>query len=195
MRRRLKIMEKDVKLYFARRCDYAQMAEIYRPYVENTTVSFEYVAPQSSQFAARMEALDGKFPVIVCREGEEVLGYAYASPAFERAAYGWCADLSVYIRSDCRGRGLGRRLTLAVCDILRALGYRVVYSLVTGENVQSCAFHSAMGFEKVAEFPRQGYKSGRWLSVIWFEKELNGEEAGAHFPLSFDGRKFDLSRY
>lgn len=188
-------MEKDVKLYFARRSDYAQMAEIYRPYVENTTVSFEYVAPRSSQFAARLEALDGKFPVIVCREGEEVLGYAYASPAFERAAYGWCADLSVYIRSDCRGRGLGRRLTLAVCDILRSLGYRVVYSLVTGENVQSCAFHRAMGFEKVAEFPRQGYKSGRWLSVIWFEKELNGEEAGAHFPLSFDGRKFDLSRY
>lgn len=188
-------MEKSVKLYFARRKDYAAMAEIYRPYVEDTTVSFEYRAPSRRQFAARMRALCGAFPVIVCREGEEVLGYAYASPAFERAAYSWCADLSVYIRSDRRGEGLGRRLTAAVCDILRALGYRVVYSLVTGENASSCAFHSAMGFEKVAEFPRQGYKMGRWMSVIWYEKELNGEGVSRAFPVPFDGGKFDLSRY
>lgn len=182
-------------LSFATPSDYAQMAEIYRPYVEGSTVSFEYTAPTAEQFAARMYALDGKFPVIVCRDGSTVLGYVYASPAFERTAYSWCADLSVYVRQGYGGRGMGRRLVNAVCAILTALGYRHLYSIVTGENAGSLAFHKVMGFEVAVEFPRQGFKMGKWLSVTWLHKELNGEGCSRFFPAPFNPADFDLKNY
>lgn len=182
-------------LRFAAAEDYAAMLEIYRPYVEQTTISFEYKTPSLQAFSERFENLSGKFPAIVCDEGGEVVGYAYASPAFERKAYCWCADLSVYVAKNCRGRGIGRALTNAVLDILRELGYRKVYSLITGENTKSLAFHEKMGFEKVAEFEEQGYKMGRWLSVFWYEKQLNGEDCAKSFPKEFCAEEYDLSRH
>ena len=182
-------------LRFATAQDYAAMLEIYRPYVEQTTISFEYEIPSPEEFAARFEKLEGRFPAVVCTEGEEVIGYAYASPAFERKAYCWCADLSVYVRQDKRGRGAGRVLSQAVLDILRTLGYRKAYSLITGENENSRAFHEKLGFCEVAEFREQGYKMGRWLSVFWYEKELNGADCAESFPEEFSEKDFDLSRY
>ena len=31
-------------------------------------------------------------------------------------------------------------------------------------------FHAHLGFEKVGEFHRCGYKYGRWYNMIWMEK-------------------------
>ena len=183
------------KLRFACAGDYPAMAAVYRPYVEDTTISFEYAAPSSEQFAARMRALDGRFPVIVCCDGDEIIGYAYASPAFERQAYCWCADISVYVKQGKLRQGCGRRLVTAVCDILKNLGYRRAYAVITAENVSSRAFHIALGFSAVAEFPEQGYKFGRWLGVAWYEKELCGGEVCAQFPRAFNVDEFDLSEY
>lgn len=182
-------------LRFASEKDYAAMLEIYRPYVEQTTVSFEYETPSSEEFSKRFISLEGTFPAIVSEENGQIVGYAYASPAFERKAYCWCADLSVYVRWDMRGRGTGMALTNAVLDILKRLGYRKVYSLITGENQKSRAFHEKMGFEIVAEFRDQGYKMGRWLSVFWYEKQLNGADCAQSFPKKFIKENYDLSRY
>ncbi|MGN1104877.1 MAG: GNAT family N-acetyltransferase, partial [Candidatus Coproplasma sp.] len=118
-------------LRFANNSDYAAMLEIYRPYVEDTTVSFEYVAPTLAQFSARMEALAGIHSIIVCVDNGSVIGYAYSSPAFVRTAYSWCADISVYVRSDMLGRGVGSALTSALCRMLKESGYRKAYSLIT----------------------------------------------------------------
>jgi phosphinothricin acetyltransferase len=169
-------------LQFAKENDYAAMLEIYRPYVENTTISFEYQTPDLATFTQRMVALNDKYPVIVCKDGDEVVGFAYGSPAFERVAYSWSADLSVYVREDMRGKGIGRMLVECVLRILKTQNYRKVYSLVTGENAASVAFHKAMGFKTVADFKEQGFKFGKWLSVIWLEYELNGREVSSQFP-------------
>ncbi|MGN0818113.1 MAG: GNAT family N-acetyltransferase [Candidatus Coproplasma sp.] len=169
-------------LRIATRGDYAAMLEIYRPYVENTTVSFEYVTPTLKEFTVRMDALTGVHPIIVCEDGEGIIGYAYSSPAFLRAAYGWCADLSVYVRGDMLGRGAGSALSTAVCSILQALGYRKVYSLITEGNQISLNMHAKCGFKEVAFFPEQGYKAGKWIGVRWLERTLNDQSVGADNP-------------
>ena len=50
------------------------------------------------------------YPYLVLEEGGSVLGYAYAHPIAQRAAYGWGAELSIYLHPDAAGKGLGRRL-------------------------------------------------------------------------------------
>ena len=55
-------------------------------------------------------------------------------------------------------------------EILFSQGYQVLYSLVCGENIPSLRFHEKNGYRIRAEFPRQGFKQGRWLDMIWLEK-------------------------
>src|SRR5690242_3018650 len=90
-----------VTLRLARPADAAAIAAIYRPYVEETVVSFELEAPSAAEFSRRISAtLDGH-PWLVCVSGAEVLGYAYGFRHRDRAAYQWSVDVTVYLRQDC----------------------------------------------------------------------------------------------
>ena len=158
--------------------DAAPMLDIYAPYVRETTITFEYEVPTPEAFLARFEGITRDFPWLVWEEDGVILGYAYASAPFTRAAYGWCAEPTVYLRPEARGRNIAARLYAVLEEILWRQGYQVLYALVCGENTQSRRFHEKHGYRVCAEFPDIGYKMGRWLSLIWYEKR----QKVANFP-------------
>ena len=86
---------------------------------------------------ARFRRITENFPWIVWEEQGEILGYAYACRPFERAAYSWCAEPSIYLKSSAQGQGIGRKLYLALEELLKLQGYRVLLALITGENTGS----------------------------------------------------------
>lgn len=156
----------------ARRSDVPAMLAIYAPFVEHTAVSFEYEVPTEAEFARRLEEHQAAFPWLVCEENGRVMGYAYAGRAFERAAYGWNAEISCYLAPELRGRGVGRRLYARIEEILTRLGYYKLFAVVTSANAPSVAFHHALGFREAACFRNVGYKQGGWYDVLWLEKTL-----------------------
>lgn len=156
----------------ARRSDVPAMLAIYAPFVEHTAVSFEYDVPTEAEFARRLEEHQAAFPWLVCEENGRVMGYAYAGRAFERAAYGWNAEISCYLAPELRGRGVGRRLYARIEEILTRLGYYKLFAVVTSANAPSVAFHRALGFRDAACFRNVGYKQGGWYDVLWLEKVL-----------------------
>lgn len=169
----------------ARQEDIPAMLEIYTPYVERTTVSFEYEAPRYEAFRNRFLEHTAQFPWLVWEEEGTVLGYAYAGAAFERAAYRWCAETSVYLAKEAQGRGWGRKLMEALEKILQSQGYRVLYALITEENESSLRFHEALGFAQAACLPNCGYKQGRWIGVCYLEKRLAQPGQPENFPKSW----------
>lgn len=158
---------------FATSDDIASMLAIYTPYVENTTFSFEYTAPAYETFLNRFAKYTRQLPWLVWEEDGNILGYAYGSLPFERAAYAWCAEVSVYLAPQAHGRGIGRRLYAALEEIMWRQGYRKIYALITSENTGSLAFHEKVGYRFSAAFPGCGFKFGRWLGVTWMEKQSN----------------------
>ena len=166
----------------ARESDLSAMLAIYAPYVENTTFSFEYTVPTPEVFLTRFQEHTAQFPWLIWEEQGIVLGYAYAGAPWERAAYRWCAEASIYLAPQARGRGIGRQLYGKLEQILKTQGYRTLYALITSENTGSLAFHEALGFCFRAEFPACGYKLGRWLGVIWMEKQLLAPGNPKNFP-------------
>lgn len=162
--------------------DIPAILAIYAPYVTDTTITFEYDVPTLEAFTARFRDITHRFPWLVWEEDGQILGYAYASAPFARAAYSWCAEPSIYLLPEARGRGIGRRLYTALERILTKQGFTVSYALITGENLDSVAFHRHMGYRDLAEFPQCGYKFGRWLGVIWMEKRLQIVENPAEMP-------------
>ena len=165
--------------------DIPQMLAIYAPYVENTTYSFEYTPPTLEEFTQRFDKYTTQCPWLVWEEDGRVLGYAYGSLPFERSAYAWCAEVSIYLSPQAQGMGVGRRLYAAVEEILWRQGYRIIYALITTENEGSLRFHEKVGYTYCARFPDCGIKFGRSLGVIWMEKKAKSVEIPSSPPVSW----------
>ena len=82
--------------------DAEEILEIYKPYVENTAVTFEYTPPSLEEMENRIIERKGKYPFLILEDNDEVLGYAYLSPFKERDAYNWSAETSIYLRLNQR---------------------------------------------------------------------------------------------
>ena len=167
----------------ATEADIPQMLAIYAPYVENTTYSFEYTVPTLEAFTHRFVKYTAQCPWLVWEENGQVVGYAYGSLPFERAAYAWCAEVSIYLAPESQGKGIGRRLYAAVEEILWRQGYRIIYALITSENEGSLAFHEKVGYQYCAQCPDCGIKFSRSLGVIWMEKRAKNGELPSSPPI------------
>jgi L-amino acid N-acyltransferase YncA len=155
---------------------------IYAPYVE-TTVTFEYVAPTVEEFRQRIIDRVSVYPYIVCEEDGVPVGYAYASRLYERAAYAWAVELSVYFAPNHRGRGMGRKIYDKMLSLLKLQGVRTVHGKVTFPNPASDKLHNAMGFKLMATLENVGFKNGEWRSINHWEKQI-GDFSCAPEPIT-----------
>ena len=165
--------------------DIPQILAIYGPYIEHSTASFEYTVPTEQAFRERFLRITKQFPWLVWEEEGRILGYAYASRPFERAAYQWCAEDSLYLLPQAQGKGIGKKLLTALEKILTYQGYRVVYAIITSENERSLAFHRRCGYAFLAEMPHCGVKFGKSLGIVWMEKRLSSVEIPSNAPFSW----------
>ena len=97
-------------LRIAAEADVSAMLAIYRPYVLTSTATFEYSPPSEEEFLRRYHTITTQFPWLLWEEDGQILGYAYASLPFSRAAYAWCAEPTIYLKSQARGKGIGKAL-------------------------------------------------------------------------------------
>ncbi len=158
--------------------DAAACAAIYAPYVEATPISFEEKVPDPLEMEMRISRYLATHPWLVAEEGGEVVGYAYACRHLERAAYRWAADVSVYVASNRRGEGIGRRLYEELFERLRAQNFQVACAGITLPNEASVALHERLGFARTGTSPRIGWKCGDWHDVSWWQLELMPAEPG-----------------
>jgi phosphinothricin acetyltransferase len=155
-------------LRIARLSDAVALAAIYAPYVEETTISFEWVPPSAQEFEQRMRHILEEYPYLVYERDGEILGYAYAHRAFERYSYRFCAELSVYVRKDARQRGIGSLLYRTLIALCREMRLQTLYGIVTDPNEPSFRLHERLGFSRVGHFPHAGQKFDRWIDVVWY---------------------------
>ncbi len=165
----------------AQPADAREVAEIYGPIVASTAISFETEIPSEHEMADRIDAALAFAPWLVCRDGERVMGYAYASRHRERAAYRWCVDVSVYVRDAARRTGVGRALYRSLFALLRLQGFHAAHAGIVLPNEASVRLHESLGFRPVGVYPRVGYKLGRWHDVGWWQLELR-DRAGEPAP-------------
>ncbi len=152
--------------------DAAALVKIYAPYVENTSITFEYETPTVAEFEHRIRKVTEYFPWIVCEDAGVPVGYAYACFAFSRAAYQWDAELSVYLKPEYHRQKIASHLEHMICMLLEKQGFFHLYSRVTVPNDASIAFHKACGFREIGVYRNTGFKLGQWHDVIALEKDL-----------------------
>ncbi len=166
-----------VKIVAAEAFDAETVLGIYAPYILTTPVTFETQVPSVSEFAERIESISGEFPYLLLFINSELAGYAYAHRQAERAAFAWNAELSVYLRMDLRGKGLGRPLYQLLMDLLKMQGYVNVYGVITGSNAGSIAMHEKMGFALIGRHEKTGFKFNEWHDTVWMHKRIAADGA------------------
>jgi L-amino acid N-acyltransferase YncA len=150
--------------------DAASCAAIYAPHVDPGPASFEEVPPSAEEIARRMGTAHAW---LVAVDGDEVLGYAYASEHRARYAYRFAVDVAVYVADAARGRGVGRALYEALLPALRELGFRQACAGIALPNEASVRLHEALGFELVGVYRNIGFKAGAWRDVGWWQLDLD----------------------
>lgn len=160
------------KIRLVTEADSASILEIYKPFITDTVITFEYDVPSLDDFTERISNIQKKYPWLVCEIDGDIVGYAYASPFHERAAYDWSVDFSIYINPKYHGKRIGKALYCALVELLKLQGYCNAYALVTLPNIKSEGIHESFGFKSVGVCKNVGYKFGEWRDVKWFELEI-----------------------
>ncbi len=164
--------------------DAAELLAVYAPYVEKTAITFEYDVPSPAEFRERIERTLRRYPYLVAEENGAILGYAYLGPFVGRAAYDHSAEISIYLREDMRGQGLGRRLYALLEDIAKAQHILNLYACIGYPRQEdahltkhSVLFHEHLGYTQAGSFRACGYKFGTWYDMVWMEKVLREHPA------------------
>ncbi len=187
-------MENNITIHLARPEDAPALVDIYSYYILNTAITYEYEVPSVEEFAGRIRRVLEKYPYLIARQGDEVLGYAYAGTFIARAAADWDVEVSVYIKHGAHRLGIGRKLYEALENILRQQGIVNLAAAIAAPHDEedeyltrdSLRFHGRMGYEFVGEFKKNGYKFGRWYDLVWMEKRIGEHLADMPRPKTLD---------
>lgn len=159
----------------AQPADADAIAAIYNHVVAHTTAIWNDHQVDGEN---RREWIAGRqragYPVLVATDDDgPVLGYASFGDWRAADGYRHTVELSVHVRADQRGAGLGRALLMALIARARASGKHVMVAAIEAGNVGSIRLHEKLGFQQVGLMPGVGTKFGRWLDLAFLQLVLD----------------------
>jgi phosphinothricin acetyltransferase len=84
-----------------------EVLEIYNYYILNTTVTFHSHELSADEMRELVFFDSDKYKAFIIKEDEKTCGYVILTQYRKREAYDGTAEVTVYLRHDCCGRGLG----------------------------------------------------------------------------------------
>ncbi len=150
--------------------DIPAITEIYNEAVLTTDATFDTVPRTLEQQTVWFNGHNDRNPVIVALENGTVAGWASLSKWSDRAAYADTAEISVYVGSPYRYKGIGKKLMEAVILRGESVGLHTILSRITRGNDRSVRLHESLGFETIGVMREVGKKHGKLLDVLMMQK-------------------------
>jgi phosphinothricin acetyltransferase len=152
--------------------DAAACLAIYRPYVQNTAISWEIELPTVDEMAARIAGLRATHEWLVLERSDQIVGYAYGQPLKRLGALQWSAETGIYVDVHHHRAGAGRDLYTRLLRRLAERGYRQAFAGITQPNEPSNSFHRSFGFTEAGLYRRVAWKHDSWHDVAWMQLDL-----------------------
>ena len=159
-----------VQIRSATENDLQQTLDIYNEIIANSTAIFQY-EPQTLEMrkAWFAEKQDKNFPVFVAEENNAIVGFSTFGQFRNWQAYKFSVENSVYVKADCRGRGIGKLLLQPLIDAAKEMQLHTIIAGIVADNEASLALHKQFGFIEVAHFKEVGWKFNRWLDLKFLQ--------------------------
>ena len=143
--------------------------EIYEEGIATGNATFETESPTWEKWNASHLL----FARLIAEEGNKILGWAALSKVSDRCVYGGVAEVSVYVKSSARGKGIG---TILLDSLIRESEANNIWTLTAGifpENVSSIHIHEKAGFRILGRRERIGKMNGKWRDTLQLERRSN----------------------
>ncbi|MFF8319115.1 GNAT family N-acetyltransferase [Streptomyces bobili] len=156
--------------------DLEALTDLYNHYVRETPITFDTAifTPEERRPWLLSHPEDGPYRLMVATDtdSQEILGYATSSPFRAKQAYATSVEVTVYLRPDAGGRGVGTLLYEALFEALSGEDLHRAYAGIAQPNEASVRLHERFGFRHVGTYREVGRKFGRYWDVAWFERDL-----------------------
>lgn len=160
--------------------DLPALNALYDHYIANTVATFDlepWTAAQRAEWFTHY-GRTGPHRVLVAvagdgEPGNPLAGAAWSSAFRPKAAYDSTVETSVYVAPGWEGRRLGSRLYDELFTALAEEPVHRAIAVITTPNEGSVALHRRFGFEEVGTLTQVGLKFGRWLDVLYMQKDLS----------------------
>ncbi len=155
----------------AKASDARSIASIYNQYILNSTVTFEEKEVDSKTIVDRI-GTNKKYKWWVFERDEILMGYSYSTKWKNRSAYRFTVESSVYVAQKYQHKGIGKALYIHLIKSLKDDGYRRILAGISLPNNKSVIFHEKLGFKKVGQLEKVGFKFKKWIDVGYWELEI-----------------------
>lgn len=147
--------------------DWDRVKAIYLEGIAAGDATFETTAPEWTEWDKNH--LPGARLVAVTGDGA-VHGWAALSPVSTRHAYSGVAEVSIYVATESRGHGVGKKLLQVLIAESEANDIWTLQASVFPENAATLALHKSCGFRLVGRRERIGRTAnGLWRDTLLLE--------------------------
>jgi L-amino acid N-acyltransferase YncA len=150
--------------------DLGAITEIYNEAILKTVATFDTKSKTIEEQKSWFEGHDPKHPILVAEGDGIVVGWASLSKWSDRCAYSDTAEISLYVKEEYRGKGIGKKLMGEILDQGQRVGLHTVIARIAELNEASIRLHEAFGFEHVGTMKEVGRKFGQLLDVHIMQK-------------------------
>jgi len=112
--------------------------------------------------------------VLVADDGD-VAGFTAYGPFRDNElwpGYRFTVELTIHVRHDRQGRGIGVELLRALERRAADAGMHAMIAAVDSENSGALRFYEREGYVEVGRLPETGWKFGRWLTLVLLQRTL-----------------------
>ena len=153
--------------------DLDAITEIYNEAILKTTATFDTEIKNRKEQKKWFEDHGSKNPIIVADENGIIFGFASLSKFSDRCAYSDTAEISLYVREELQGKGIGKKLMESIIKEGKKVGLHAIISRITEGNEKSIYLHKSVGFEHIGIMKEVGLKFGKRLDVYLMQKTYN----------------------
>lgn len=146
--------------------------EIYNYYVLNSTATFHTKQVSDEEMREIVYHHRDLYRTFVALDGQEVCGYCIMAPFKKREAYDCTAEITVYLKHDYSGKGVGSLAVKCIEEYAREKRIHSLIAIICGENTASIKLFEKNGYDKCAHIKEAGVKFGRMLDVVCYQKVL-----------------------
>ena len=154
--------------------DIEQVTEIYNQGISDRIATLEAKEKSIEEMKHWFYIRSERYKVIVWEdEHGAIKGWASLNVFNVRECYQGVADLSIYIRREERGKGLGRSLLVALMNMAKEVGFHKLVLSTFAFNHAGQNLYSSVGFTKVGTYRKQAMLDGKWIDMTIMEKFLD----------------------
>ncbi|OHX64743.1 GNAT family N-acetyltransferase [Flammeovirga pacifica] len=153
--------------------DLTEVKEIYNYFVKHSTATFHLDEVTEKDLSTFLPINNQNYPSYLIIENEVTVGYMYLGAFKPREAYNRTAELTVYLKKEAWGRGIGEQAIAYLENEAKQGGMiKVLLAVISGDNKGSIRLFEKNGYEKSAHLRQVGEKFGKVLDVVIYQKDI-----------------------